>query len=237
MRPVPINLTASVTLVELLVMGPRPRFQLIQDFGLGRGMDETVAGEAPPERPHVALKLKPAQHLGDLRDGIVRTHPVAVRNGLAVEEQAIPREHNAVLSAREARDRRILEVVAIDGIKPQQPEPARQPAEIHVQHEADCPQGRSAHAHQRREVKGFKDGINGNAITGVQAVVKAHGNTIGEDQVHFGVRDALRLDGLLDRRSAAKLVGDFAADGIRRQKIIKLGIEAEGRRLVASRGH
>lgn len=66
----------------------------------------------------------------------------------------------------------------------------------------------------------MEDGVDADVIVGVDDGREIHRLAVDEDQFHFGVRDAQRLDEVFDGLWFGEGVGQSVLPHLRRQKVV-----------------
>ena len=100
-------------------------------------------------------------------------------------------------------------------------------AQVRVEHETRIAQRRGPQALQRRDVQPLEHRIDCDALSAAQHVPEPHRHTVDDDQIHLGVRNACRLDRVLDRTAAVDADREHGLAQPRPEEVVQLFVEAE----------
>ena len=84
-----------------------------------------------------------------------------------------------------------------------------------------------AYADFRRDVERFKDWINAQAVAGINEPVEPGRYAVDEDEIDFGMRNAEAFNEIFRRRGCHKRLLKRVIFLVRRQVIVKLGVEPD----------
>ena len=98
---------------------------------------------------------------------------------------------------------------------------------MHVQHKTDHAQRLRPDPADRLDVEGFKHRIDANPVAIPNDVGEIHGSAIDQNQIHFGMRHAQRLDQILDRSPPLELVAEINLAPLQRQKIVQFLVKPD----------
>src|SRR5258705_13944919 len=104
MRAFPEYARAAVADREAVVALVHARWQPRRDLRLVDRTQRRVAAQAARERPCRPGEVEPIEHLVQLHFTAQRTHVAAVGDAAALEQLAVPRQHDAPLRGRQALD-------------------------------------------------------------------------------------------------------------------------------------
>ena len=152
-----------------------------------------------------------------------------MRDLAPLEQLAIARQHDAAVGLRQIADLLVADRIAVEGVEPQHAQQPRQAAEMRVGDEAHLAQRLSPHPQQRPDVEALELRVDADSIRVAHQIGEVHRLAIDQDQLDLGMRNAQRLDRVLDRGGACAAVLDVALAQCRRKEIVQLLVEAEPR--------
>lgn len=152
---------------------------------------------------------------------------------LGVLEQAhVARQQNAAFSGGESGERFIRVIAGVERIEAEEPKPPRELSQMHVRDKTRAPQGARPQAVQRPDIEALEHRVHRNSLAPLKVVREAHGASVDQDQVHFGVRDSERLDDVFHRRRALEDMNECAPATRRWQEVVQLLVETEFSRVL-----
>lgn len=151
----------------------------------------------------------------------------AMRDDAVFQDAAIARQDDAVLFERPVNDLRIIEIIAIERIKAEQAKDRGELAQMHIAYEFGFAQWPVAQPDDGRDVQTLEHRIDGDAVAILQLIVKSDGTAIDQNHLDFRVRNADRLDRVLDGRMALELERKIAPSFFLCQEKVELLIETK----------
>ena len=133
----PVDVSAGPALGELLHRAQRPRFKPVCHLGLRNGYERSSAGHAQAPRPQ--RRLEPFHDVGQLVVGVLPAHESGSAQRPTHQQATVSAEQDSVLTSGLLDELVIISVPAVRRVDPQQPKPAGQRAEVHVQQEEGRP--------------------------------------------------------------------------------------------------
>src|SRR5678815_5585561 len=116
MRAFPEHALATITDGEALVALAHSRRQLRCDLRLVDRTQRRVAAQTARERLRRASEVESIEHLAQLQLAAQCAHIAAMRDGAALQQVAVPRQHDASLRGCQALDLAIVEVVVVQSV-------------------------------------------------------------------------------------------------------------------------
>ncbi len=115
----------------------------------------------------------------------------------------------------------------MSGVEPQKPEKPGELAQMRIAGERHLTQGLAPDPQKFPDIETLEYRVNRDPIAIPQAVLKAHGFPIGQDQLHLHVGNAQSLDDILHRGLAGELIGKGTPPEIRGQKVVEFRVETK----------
>ena len=142
-----------------------------------------------------------------------------MRYRLAKQQPLVPCQQDTFFACGDVNYFAIPQTIAVNRVKTEQAQAARQLAEINVNNERSNAQWPGSQALHRSDIKALEHGVHRDTITVFQSIVEAHGFVVHQDQVDFTMRYSETFNGVLDRGFSAKPIGNglfviFAYDEI-----------------------
>ena len=142
-----------------------------------------------------------------------------MRYRLAKQQPPVPSQQDTFFACGDVNYFAIPQTIAVNRVKTEQAQAARQLAEINVNNERSNAQWPGSQALYRSDIKALEHGVHRDTITVFQSIVEAHGFVVHQDQVDFTIWHAENFNGVLDRGLSAKPIGNsllviFACDEI-----------------------
>jgi hypothetical protein len=189
MRAAPVHAAAFCAPGEFLVRPPCARQQLRGDFLLWRPAKFAVADDAP--RPRLQDRREPVNHIGQLFVSALAADVRPEPEPSAPEQPAVLCQQHPPTGVSEFDEGVIVEVVGVRGVQADEPHPARQGAEVHIQQEP-----------RLRQRLRPADRRDANPITGIRLVRRLHRRSVHKNRSDLRQRDTSRLDDVPDRGCA-----------------------------------
>ena len=227
MRPFPIDPPADAATGEFVKFGFRSRRQTVLHFGLRDGNHRAVAGQAAGERTELTGQVESLHDLPDLFLETAGAHPGAPEDAAVLQEIPIPGQDDARFPLGFSDQLFIREIVAVDRVESEASQAAGQLAQMDVQDERRTAQRFRPQPKDGGDVQRLENRIDGDPVSGFEVIMKIHRPPVDQDQVHFGVRDADGLNGVLHRRAAPKRIREIGLPPFRREEIVQFLVETE----------
>ena len=227
MRAFPVNLVAARTAIKLAVVAARKRLQPGPDLLPLDAFDFPVAGQATPQGLYLRSQVESSHDFHKLGVGIIRTHPVTVRDSLAKQQAPIARQYDSLLARGDIDNFGILQRIAVSAVESQHAQTPCELAEVDVDHKSGNAQGSGAQVLQRRDIQALEYRVHGNPIAVFQSVIEAHRLVVNHDQINFAMRHSEPFDRILNRGPAVKSILDssFITAGI--EEIVELLVKTK----------
>ena len=142
-----------------------------------------------------------------------------MRYRLAEQQPPVPCQQDTFFACGDVYYFAIPQTIAVNRVKTEQAQAARQVAEININNERNNAQWPGSQVLHRRDIKALEHGVHRDTITIFQSIIEAHGFVVHQDQVDFTMRYSENFNGVLDRGLSAKPIGNgllvmFAFDEI-----------------------
>ena len=139
MRTFPVNLAAFRANVELVEMAPGERLEALQHLSFADRFQGGVAVQTALEGNYIIFQFETPHHFQDLLARLQGAHAITAVHLVAHQQPAVTREQDAILGLGNLSQFFIVIIVAVGRVKAQNPQVARQFAEVNIQQEAMAP--------------------------------------------------------------------------------------------------
>ena len=139
----------------------------------------------------------------------------------------IPRQQNPSFSISRVRQHRIVRVVAIRGVEPDEAQVPRQSTQVNIGHESNGLQRPWSNAGQHPDVNGKESREDGDSVAGPHDVVEVDGPPIDEDQVNLWMWNSETLDEILYRRRGVDEAPPRDLSTMRRQEVVERAVDSD----------
>src|SRR6266705_3289941 len=186
-----------------------------------------VAHPAAAEGPQRALKLEGAHHLAELPLRLGLAHEVAALHRASLEDPLVPGEDHPLLRRRERDDLLVAVIVFPQAVEAREAQMPRELAQMGIEDEPRFAKRRRPQVHHRRDVQTLEHRIDRDALSAAQHVLEGDGRAVDQYEIHFGVRDADRLDRVLHRAAAVDRDLEHPLAQLRREEVVELLVKPE----------
>jgi len=218
-RSMPVDVAAGPAPGESLLRAQRPRFKLVGHLSLRNRAQRSSAGQA--QAPRLQRRAEPLDEVGQLGVGVLTAHESGTAQRLAHQQAPVSAEQHSVLTSGPLDEMVVISVLVVRRVDAQEPKPAGQRAEVHVQQE------------ERRPLQGLGPGSDDDVepVLLLQPAPPGHRN-LGHDQVpDLGQWHAHALDEMPNRGSRVVRKVELAALAApARQQEAQCGVDAQPHR-------
>ena len=164
----------------------------------------TVAAHAAGEGRQPLSQVESFDHLKRLFLGLLRVDEQPVGDGAALQQAPVAGQQDPLLAQADFGQRRVVGVARPPHVEAEHAKQPGEPAEVDVHNEAGIAQRHRAQPGGRPDVQGLEHRVGGDPVTGARAVAEPPRRPVHQDEVDLGVRNAHRLEHVLDRLVAAE---------------------------------
>jgi hypothetical protein len=147
----------------------------------------------------------------------------------ALQQVAVPRQHDASLRGCHALYLVIIEVAVVQSVEARHAQQVGEAAQVRVGDEAGLAQCTLADAQQRRDIEQFALRIDRHPIAVAERALEAHRLAVDQNEFDLGMRHTERFDHVFGRRRARTAAGELASAPLGGKEVVQLGVETERR--------
>ena len=133
----PVDPVAGLAAREVLLGAPCARLQPVEHLGLRHGLQHPAASGAP--RVGGQRQPEPVEDVGELVVGAAAAHVGRAPQGTPSQQAAVLGQQQPVLTSRLLDQLVVVGVVAVRRVHPQQPQPATERTQVHVEQQPRRP--------------------------------------------------------------------------------------------------
>ncbi|HOT28340.1 MAG TPA: hypothetical protein PLU72_09135 [Candidatus Ozemobacteraceae bacterium] len=226
MGALPVDLPAVLASGEQVVSFRGARRNAIQDSVSRNGLQQTVAQHAARKRGEMAPQRQPSNDFPELSTRLSLPYPPAATNGAVHEQPDVARQDEPAPGRRRLDDLVIRIVISIHCIESQQPQPAGQFAEMHVENESPRWIERRLQPALTPPVAVALVRENLDAVARCEAASERRVPAVDRDGVDFRMRDSQPLYHVLHGGRAGEFDGQVGAALPGRKEILQFPEEA-----------
>ncbi len=162
--------------------------QMCLDLLLGDWPDDTVAMYTACKRALRSEQVKADEDFQQLPFRMYLAHEVAVRYQLAHQQLPVACQQDAMFIARNAGQRRIVELIAVQRVEAEHPQIRCETAQMCVQDETYIAQRFGSQVIDRAYIQRFEDGVYADAVPVLNQVIKVNRLSIDKYKIDLGMR-------------------------------------------------
>src|ERR1700758_3658973 len=150
-----------------------------------------------------------------------------MRDSPALQQAAIAGQQDPLLVQADVSQSRVVGATRPPHVETEHPKQPREPTEGHIDDEPRIAQRHRPQSGRGTDVQGLEHRVGGDAVTSRRSVTEVRRIAVHQDEVNFGVRNAHRLQHVLDGLVRPERAARCGIAELRRQEVVELGVHAD----------